>query len=152
MNDYYPLANAANTLCQAVDLLVASCNKMAPITVSVFLSPPFHSIDWTTTQWTQSHSFPSICTWNRLVWEGGGKQGRGHSICEEEYRWRYAVWSLPHLHSKTQTSWPGNRTRRNSSRKEAALFNNAGFRFKRDGGRRGILSDSPFPFRISTNH
>ena len=38
MNDYYPLANSANTLCQAVDLLVASCNKMAPITVSVLLS------------------------------------------------------------------------------------------------------------------
>ena len=45
MNDYYPLANSANTLCQAVDLLVASCNKMAPITVSVLLSPPSHSID-----------------------------------------------------------------------------------------------------------
>ena len=38
MNDYYPLANSANTLCQVVDLLVASCNKMAPSTVSVLLS------------------------------------------------------------------------------------------------------------------
>ena len=47
MNDYYPLANAANTLCQAVDLLVASCNKMAPITVSVLLSPllSFHRLN-----------------------------------------------------------------------------------------------------------
>ena len=47
MNDYYPLANSANTLCQAVDLLVASCNKMAPITVSVLLSPllSFHRLN-----------------------------------------------------------------------------------------------------------
>ena len=35
MADYYPLANCANVLCSSVDVLVASCNKMAPITVSV---------------------------------------------------------------------------------------------------------------------
>lgn len=35
MTNYFPLADCANVLCTSVDLLVASCNKMAPITVSV---------------------------------------------------------------------------------------------------------------------
>lgn len=35
MTNYLPLADCANVLCTSVDLLVSSCNKMAPITVSV---------------------------------------------------------------------------------------------------------------------
>ena len=36
MNDYYPLGNSANTLCQGVDLLVASCNKINIVHFIVF--------------------------------------------------------------------------------------------------------------------
>lgn len=36
MTELFPLANCASILCNAVDVLVDSCNRMAPVTVGVW--------------------------------------------------------------------------------------------------------------------